>query len=101
MWVLHDEAGNVRTDEPGEILGIAESRIQSGELEADEASVSLAHLAVVRMKTAREHCLAPPGQAIGHHHRLYAGRGTVVERRIRDLHPGQHRNLGLEFEQIL
>src|SRR6516225_9931327 len=99
--VLHDDAGSVTTNELGKILAAAGSRIPRAELEADEASIALAHLAVMRMEPARQHRLSPPGQTIGHHHRLGAGRRTVIERRVGNLHACQHRNLGLEFEQIL
>ena len=50
--VLHDDAGSVAIDESGEILTVAGSRIRPAEFEANKASISLAHLAVLRMKAS-------------------------------------------------
>src|SRR6266481_1948179 len=101
IGVLHDDAGRVATDQPGEVLTAAGSRGLRGHLEADKAGIGLAHPAVMRMETARQYRLPAPRQAVGHHHRLGAGSGTVIVRGVRDLHTGQERDLGLKFEEIL
>ena len=50
-----------------------------------------------RLSTA----LLPLGDAVRHQHRL-GGRGrAVIHRGVGDLHAGQHRDLGLELEQIM
>src|SRR6516162_4664206 len=71
--VLDDDAGSVAVDEPGEVLTVRGRRIQRAELETDEPGIGFAHLAVMRMESPRYHHLSPPGQTIGHHHRLGAG----------------------------
>src|SRR6266403_2095577 len=53
IGVLHDDAGRVTTDQPGEVLATTRSRSLGGHLEADEPRIGLAHLAIMRMETAR------------------------------------------------
>ena len=53
VGVLHDDAGRVTTDQPGEVLSAARRRSLGGHLEADKPRIGLAHLALMRMETAR------------------------------------------------
>ena len=58
-------------------------------------------LGIMRMQTARQTSLAALGYAARHQHGL-GGRGrAVIHRGVRDLHAGEQRHLGLEFEQDL
>src|SRR5262252_3145129 len=97
--VLHDNAGCAVIDEASEVL-IARCRILGGKLEADESGIGCTYLPVMRMKMTGEHRLAAARDTVRHHHRLGTGRRSVVERGVRDFHPGQQRDLGLKLEEI-
>src|SRR5438445_3484534 len=54
IGVLHDDAGGVAADQPGEVLAAAGRRRLCRRLETDKAGIGLAYLAVMRMETARQ-----------------------------------------------
>ena len=58
-------------------------------------------LRIMRMQPAREHGLAPLGDAMRHQRRLGAGGRAVIHGGVGDLHAGEHGDLRLELEQIL
>ena len=99
IGVLNHDTGGVAIDEPtGIFVG---RRVLHRNLKPDKPPIGLTDLAVMRVKPARQHGLTAASNAVGHHHRLGAGGRPVIERRVRNLHPGQQRDLGLKLEQIL
>ena len=71
------------------------------DLLVSEARHGRDRVAIVRMKVAGDHRLAPPGDAMRHQHRLGGGGRAVVHGGVGDFQAGEHRHLGLELEQIL
>ncbi len=101
VGILHDHAGGLGIDEAAEVLAAIRIRPRFGERDAEEAGAGFGDIAVMGMQPARQHRLAPLGDAAGHHHRLGARRRPVVHRGVGDLAAGEQRDLGLELEQVL